>query len=107
MIAAGASREDAEADPTSHTITRWLGADSVDSRPELRSVHLDGAGWVVVCSDGLWNYASEPEPIAELIGAAPSADPVDVADHLVAWANGRGGHDNVTAALARYDPSLR
>jgi len=42
-----------------------------------------------------------------LIGAAPSADPVDVADHLVAWANGQGGHDNVTAALARYDPSLR
>jgi serine/threonine protein phosphatase PrpC len=107
MIAAGTSREDAEADPTSHTITRWLGADSVDSRPEVRSVHLDGAGWVVVCSDGLWNYASDPAAIAELIGAAPSADPVDVADHLVGWANGQGGHDNVTAALARYDPSLR
>jgi serine/threonine protein phosphatase PrpC len=109
MIAGGMSREDAEAEPSSHTITRWLGADSIDANPEVRSLHLDGAGWVVVCSDGLWNYASEPATLAAVIAAssADRADPVASAAALVEWANGQGGHDNVTAALARYDPSLR
>jgi serine/threonine protein phosphatase PrpC len=109
MVAGGMSREAAEAEPSSHTITRWLGADSIDANPEVRSVHLDGAGWIMVCSDGLWNYASEPETLAALLAgpAADGADPVAVAEALVEWANAQGGHDNVTAALARYDPSLR
>ena len=113
MVASGMSRGEAEADPTSHTITRWLGADSYDPRPEVVSRHLDGAGWVLVCTDGLWNYASTPEALAELVAAAlgdaatAPDDPLVVADHLVAWANEQGGHDNITAALARYDPSVR
>jgi serine/threonine protein phosphatase PrpC len=106
MIAAGIDRAEAEADPTSHTITRWLGADSLDASPEVVSRRLDHPGWVLVCSDGLWNYASAPSSLAELIGSAGSADPVAVADHLVAWANEQGGHDNITAALARYEPPL-
>ncbi len=69
----------------------------------------------MVCSDGLWNYASSPAAIGTLVapvadGVADPAsddDPLGVAERLVAWANEQGGHDNITAALARYDPSLR
>jgi serine/threonine protein phosphatase PrpC len=113
MMAAGIDRAEAEADPTSHTITRWLGADSIDPRAEVVSHHLDGPGWLIACSDGLWNYASDPPAVAALVAAASDTstadgpDPVGVAEHLVAWANEQGGHDNITAALARYDPSLR
>ncbi|MFT3854030.1 MAG: protein phosphatase 2C domain-containing protein [Ilumatobacteraceae bacterium] len=106
MIASGIDRAAAEADPMSHTITRWLGADSLDPRPEVLSRRLDAPGWVLVCSDGLWNYASAPAELAGLITATGATDPVVVADHLVGWANEQGGHDNVTAALARYAPSL-
>jgi serine/threonine protein phosphatase PrpC len=70
---------------------------------------------VLVCSDGLWNYASTSAALADLVReASPAAaaidgrpDPTSAADHLVRWANDQGGHDNITAALARFDPSLR
>jgi serine/threonine protein phosphatase PrpC len=109
MIRAGSSQRDAEADPTSHTITRWLGADSVDPTPEVVSHVLDAPGWVLVCSDGLWNYASTPQALTALIDAFVAAGhttPVALAGALVDWANAQGGHDNITAALARIDPSL-
>ena len=39
--------------------------------------------------------------------ASVGSDPVPLASALVDWANAAGGHDNITAALARCDPSLR
>ncbi len=110
LLAAGVSRAQAEADPAFHTITRWLGADSVDHSPELVSQTIDTAGWLLVCSDGLWNYASALDEMATLLtdlSSAKGADPVPLAAALVDWANAAGGHDNITAALARCDPSLR
>ncbi len=110
LLAAGESRLQAEADPAFHTITRWLGADSVDHSPELVSQTIDTAGWLLVCSDGLWNYASAVDEMATLVSDLSSAhgtDPVPLASALVDWANAAGGHDNITAALARCGPSLR
>jgi serine/threonine protein phosphatase PrpC len=110
MIRAGTTQEEAEADPVSHTITRWLGADSNDATSELVSRQLDAPGWVLLCSDGLWNYASTPDAIGELVRAEVAkgvTSPAPIAGALVAWANEQGGHDNITAALARFDPSLR
>jgi serine/threonine protein phosphatase PrpC len=110
MLAAGKSRAEAEADPAFHTITRWLGADSVDHSPEFSSQSVDGPGWLLVCSDGLWNYASALDEMVTLLkdlSASAGTDPVPLAGALVDWANAAGGHDNITAALARCDPSLR
>ena len=112
MIRSGLSRDEAEADPRSHTITRWLGADSVSSTPEVVSRRLSSPGWLLLCSDGLWNYASSVAAMTALVAevgrrAEPGAEPLAVASALVAWANEQGGHDNITAALARMDPSLR
>jgi serine/threonine protein phosphatase PrpC len=110
LLASGESRAAAEADPAFHTITRWLGADSVDHSPELASQTIESAGWLLVCSDGLWNYASvlpEMRTLLSDLSASAGADPVLLAGALVDWANAAGGHDNITAALARCDPSLR
>jgi serine/threonine protein phosphatase PrpC len=110
LLASGESRAQAEADPAFHTITRWLGADSVDHSPEFASQTIDGAGWLLVCSDGLWNYASalpEMRTLLSDLSAGAGTDPVPLAAALVDWANAAGGHDNITAALARCDPSLR
>ena len=106
LIAAGTPPEDAERDPGFHTITRWLGADSIDPTPECVSQRLDTPGWVLVCSDGMWNYASEAAPLAALIETARrdgAADPTAIAEAMAAWANDQGGHDNITVALARID----
>ena len=110
LMASGKSPAEAEADPAFHTITRWLGADSVDHSPEVSSQSIDGPGWLLVCSDGLWNYASaldEMQTLLSDLSATKGSDPVRLAGTLVDWANAAGGHDNITAALARCDPSLR
>ena len=110
LLASGKSPAEAEADPAFHTITRWLGADSVDHSPEIASQSIDGPGWLLVCSDGLWNYASALDEMVTLVSdlhSSTGTDPVPLAAALVDWANAAGGHDNITAALARCDPSLR
>jgi serine/threonine protein phosphatase PrpC len=105
-IAMGVPRQEAETGHHAHAITRWLGRDAPDTRPRIAWTQLDRPGWVLVCSDGLWNYRSEAEDLAELVrtltgraGAEP--DPARLADDLVAWANDQGGQDNITVALAR------
>jgi serine/threonine protein phosphatase PrpC len=61
-------------------------------------------GWLVVCSDGLWNYCSDASALADLAHEKldlAQNDPLTAAGALVDWANAQGGHDNVTVALAR------
>jgi serine/threonine protein phosphatase PrpC len=103
FIAEGMPRAEAEALPRAHAITKWLGRDAVDTIPRTGVHQVSAPGWLVVCSDGLWNYASTPEDLAVQVEAAAgdTDDPVEVAGRLVVWANSRGGQDNVTVALAR------
>jgi serine/threonine protein phosphatase PrpC len=61
MIAEGMDPDEAARQPGFHTITRWLGADSVDPHAEVVTLGPVGPGWLLVCSDGLWNYASSPD----------------------------------------------
>ncbi|MGZ8752756.1 MAG: protein phosphatase 2C domain-containing protein [Acidimicrobiia bacterium] len=103
QIAGGTPREVAEADSRAHAITRWLGIDSPDGEPSSTSVALEGPGWVLVCSDGLWNYCSPAANLRELLVrqvAEVGDDPLAVASAMCQWANDQGGHDNVTVALA-------
>jgi serine/threonine protein phosphatase PrpC len=109
MIRDGRTREQAEADPTCHTITRWLGADSIDPTSEFRALVIDRPGWLAVISDGMWNYASTTAELETLIARAVSdgaTTPTAVAESLAAYANECGGHDNITVALARCEPAL-
>ena len=105
QMARGVDRESAETGPFAHSITRWLGADAPDDlTPHMTSVPSGARGWLVVCSDGLWNYVSEPEDLRRLVGTLTEAGaqtPRDLAGALVDHANECGGRDNITVALAR------
>ncbi len=104
QIANGMSREEAENGPQAHAITRWLGIDAPDHTPRTVSLDLDGPGWLLVCSDGLWNYCSEAQDIAALVAdksRSAGSEPLALAGALVDWANAQGGQDNITVALAR------
>lgn len=103
QIEAGVPRAEAETSPQAHAITKWLGRDSHDHAPRVGQVSLATPGWLLVCSDGLWNYASEPAALAAQIRAAASADPADLALSLTDFANGSGGQDNITVVLARVE----
>lgn len=106
-IAAGVPREEAESGPQAHAITKWLGLDSPDFVPRTGSITVSGDGWLVVCSDGLWNYVSEAAGLQTLIAelsatSAGAAEPLPLAEALVQWACDQGGKDNVSVALARH-----
>lgn len=108
-IDSGIDREIAENGPGAHAITKWLGKDASDLNPTT-SVHpITESGWLLVCSDGLWNYASEPEQLKALFDAAladnsmQTPEPAHLAAQLTAWANEQGGKDNITVTLARLE----
>jgi serine/threonine protein phosphatase PrpC len=100
QIRAGVPRDEAEADPQAHAITRWLGIDSPEVDANTTTVTADCPGWLLVCSDGLWNYCSDASQLREVVDKQP-AEPLARAEALVAWANEQGGHDNITVTLAR------
>lgn len=109
LMEAGIDRDAAENGPQGHAITRWLGRDAPDLSPRVAELDLPGPGWVLACSDGLWNYASEAEALAEqlrLAVAGGAVTPEDLALALVAFANACGGRDNITVALARIGAPL-
>jgi serine/threonine protein phosphatase PrpC len=103
-MAAGIPREDAERAPQAHAITRWFGVDAPDPRAHTVAHRVDGGGWVMVCSDGLWNYcspAAELQALVAMVTRRTGSDPAALASELVTWGKQQGGHDNITVALAR------
>jgi serine/threonine protein phosphatase PrpC len=93
------NEEDALKAPEAHAITRCLGPlnDGVPE-PTIRTVALNGPGCLLLCTDGLWNYAPETDQLAALVRAA-SGDALAVCRSLVEFALSKGGRDNITAAL--------
>lgn len=101
LVDAGAMDEQAAMrDPRAHTLLRWLGADTSPkpwSDNCVRTLRTKGPGVLLLCSDGLWNYLSEPEALA---APATGAAPADAARELVDFALRCGGNDNITVAVA-------
>jgi PPM family protein phosphatase len=93
--------EEAAASPYAHAIVRWLGADvtAEDRLPNIITFPIPGAGYLLLCTDGLWNYAPDPAYLHHLIQQAPSADTLSIAQHLIRYANQQGGQDNITVGI--------
>jgi serine/threonine protein phosphatase PrpC len=90
----------AEAGEHAHVITRWLGADATDTSPRTVRFRVPGPGRVVLCSDGLWNYASTADRIASVLAGLPDgAGSLEVARHLTRFACESGGQDNITVVV--------
>jgi serine/threonine protein phosphatase PrpC len=104
QIRAGVPRDEAEAAPKAHAITRWLGSDSPEVDATVTTTTVAGPGWLLACSDGLWNYCSNADDLRALLGRQ-LPDPLARAAALVEWANHQGGHDNITVTLARIGDS--
>ncbi|WP_239092289.1 PP2C family serine/threonine-protein phosphatase [Streptomyces sp. SID14478] len=103
MVAAGLMNEqEAYADERAHAITGWLGADAYELEPHTASFKPDRPGVVVVCTDGLWNYAEGAQEMARIVPADAAARPLHSAQVLVGHALDGGGHDNVTVAVLPF-----
>jgi serine/threonine protein phosphatase PrpC len=99
------SPEQALRDPRSHAITNWVGGDAPARPLRLTTLRPDGAGRLILCTDGLWNYAPTTAELAALLDAVPPGTaPVAVARTLTDAALAKGGHDNITVAVVDFDP---
>ncbi|MET9854012.1 protein phosphatase 2C domain-containing protein [Streptomyces sp. NPDC006450] len=103
MVAAGLMGEaEAYADVRAHAITGWLGADAYDLEPHTATFKPDHDGVVVVCTDGLWNYAESARDMAQVLPHDAAVRPLHSAQVLVGHALDGGGHDNVTVAVVPF-----
>ncbi|MFD5742366.1 PP2C family serine/threonine-protein phosphatase [Streptomyces massasporeus] len=103
MVAAGLMNEaEAYADERAHAITGWLGADAYELEPHTAAFKPDRPGVVVVCTDGLWNYAEAADEMARVVPLDAAVHPLHSARVLLGHALDGGGHDNVTVALVPF-----
>ncbi|MCH0569957.1 protein phosphatase 2C domain-containing protein [Streptomyces sp. MUM 136J] len=103
MVAAGLMSEaQAYADERAHAITGWLGADAYELEPHTASFKPDRPGVVLVCTDGLWNYAETADQMAAVLPPDAGVRPLHSAQVLVGHALDGGGHDNVTVAVVPF-----
>ncbi len=100
-IAAGIPEHEAYSHRFAHQITAWLGPDAGDVVPHVGEYAPTTAGILIVCTDGLWNYAESPDAVDALAAEAGSeAGALGVARHLVHFALDAGGADNITVVVA-------
>jgi serine/threonine protein phosphatase PrpC len=92
-----------------HAIVQCLGDPDDAPAPHIVTGELSPGAKLLLCSDGLWNYAAAPSALVTLISGLPvAATAIEVCRVLVEFANSSGGHDNVTAAtLFVLDGSVR
>ena len=92
--------EQAKVDPRRNVVTRSVGVGAeVDVDAAEVDDPLQQGDTLVICSDGLHTLVEDHE-IAQL---ASGADVSVACDQLIALANERGGHDNITVVIGRIE----
>lgn len=89
-----------------HEITRWLGLDG-EPEPDIVTLRPRGNGFLLLCSDGLWNYCPDARDLAEITAAASVDGPLGAAATLTTVALDAGGRDNITVVIIPVIPILR
>lgn len=94
------TEEEAERSERKNIILQALGPDA-KVRVDLTNQQIRRGDAIVLCSDGLSGQVTREE-IAEAVSAAEE-DLVALCSRLIDLANERGGPDNITVLIARFD----
>jgi protein phosphatase len=101
MLQEGALRRDEIAQhPFRHVITNAVGGSEPGVQVDTQKLRLLAGDQILLCTDGLTEMVSD-EHIQEILQS--SSDVQAACESLVARANARGGRDNITCVLARFD----
>ena len=90
-IDAGLPALDAYRNHRAHEITAWLGLDAGLVAPHVARYSPEAGGHLVVCSDGLWNYAESADDMASLVHQRTKGESLAIASDLVGIALAAGG----------------
>ena len=93
------SEADAREHPHRHVLTRALGVRK-NAVPDLAELTPQAGDVVLMCSDGLTAHLSDEEMLAQVL---TTEDPQAACELLVGSANERGGVDNTTVLIIRYE----
>ncbi len=91
------STEEASIHPQRNVLYRAMGQGEPFD-PDINTWPLPRAGYLLLCSDGLWGVVPEKE-LTRIIREAP--DPQSACEQMVDAANAAGGPDNITVILVR------
>ncbi|MGO8670677.1 MAG: protein phosphatase 2C domain-containing protein [Capsulimonadaceae bacterium] len=102
VVDAGQMTEDeALLSPMAHAIVRCLGGASGGAdepvEPSIKTCELPEGARLLLCTDGLWNYAETLDEMTALVHAEPGETPLAATRRFVQFAVGKGGKDNITA----------
>lgn len=89
--------------PYAHAITRWLGQ-STAHPPSIVQLPLHQEGYLILCSDGFWNYVADPDQLSQICHATPIQPAISIAHQLVNHALACGGQDNISVAIYHNRP---
>lgn len=93
------SEDDAREHPHRHVLTRALGVASF-AQPDLAELTPVPGDTFFLCSDGLTTHVRDAEILEYVRG---ESELQKACDSLVACANQRGGVDNITVVLVRFE----
>jgi protein phosphatase len=94
------SPEQARSHPLRNVVTRALGGRS-DLVVDIQSRRMAEGDMLLLCSDGLTTMVPDDE-IARVLGES-EGDVADAVQALVGLANERGGEDNITVVLLKFE----
>jgi len=94
------SADQARSHPLRNVVTRALGG-KADLSVDMQTRRLRAGDVLLVCSDGLTSMVPDEE-IARILGEA-KGDIEKAARNLVEEANARGGEDNITVVLLKFE----
>ncbi len=93
-------------DPRAHALLHCLGTSDFTTAspcPEPGIITVPAtSGWLLLCSDGLWNYAQTAPALMQAASQGLHGEAADLCARLVAFARTGGGHDNITAVAVRW-----
>ena len=84
-----------------HVVTNVVGGDDPGLQVEVHKLRLEEGDSLLLCSDGLTEMVPEEEILVLL--TADQRDPAAACDRLVKRALEKGGKDNVTVVVARFE----
>ena len=100
MVRVGSlSPEAASRHPYRHIVTNVLGGPAPGVLVEMHKLDLEPGDVVLLCSDGL----TEMVPDARIAVILQEEEPRRACERLAAEANERGGRDNITVIVARFE----
>lgn len=99
--------QEAKNNKLAHAILKCLGMEDIDNfseceEPSIIEFKINERGWLIICSDGLWNYTEEVENLKMVSKYGKYDNAYDVCQSLVTYAKINGGKDNISVAVLMF-----